>query len=294
MNGVNLVLDGTIGVKVSYEFDPEVVDGSIGIAFTPVGVDADAVTYYKSQGFEYHRDNEKGTGYAIMYVLPKHAEKLSFQTELVYNGSDVGHRNMSSVGHTLAIPEFVETYTTDAQYAAVKPLIEALETYYTYTADYFDASVEAVEEITLSSAESTYVNEAVRTKTGEFAGLRHHSSSLVLESSTTLRHYFWIDSLDNVDDYTVTVNGEAAEFATANVKGENVYVYVDVENIAAHELDEVQTVVVTKAETDGSITVNCSAVGYVGLAKDDNTDAKLRNLAKAVAKYAYEANEYIK
>ncbi len=292
VTGVNLVLDGTIGVKVSYEFDPEVVDGTISIAFTPVGVDADAVTYYKSQGFEYHRDNEKGTGYAIMYVLPKHAEKLSFQTEFIYNASSVGNRNMASVGHTLKIPEFVETYTTDAQYAAVKPLIEALETYYTYTANYFDTEAEALADLALSTEEQTYVSEAVRNKTGELAGISHHSTSLVLESSTTLRHYFKLEGV--LSDYTVTVNDVAAEFKTAEVTGENTYVYVDVENIAAHELDKAQVVKVTKSgDTENAITVNCSAVGYVGLAQND-TDAKLANLAKAVAKYAYEANEYIK
>ncbi len=115
------------------------------------------------------------------------------------------------------------------------------------------------------------------------------STSLVLESETTLRMYFtFVDGVSR-DDFTFTdADGHVLEPTVLNGRYR-----VDFKNIKAHELDQDYSVIITK-NSDSSIThtysYNALAYCYVAL---NQSAAALQNLAKALYLYSQAAVEYM-
>ncbi|MGN0574945.1 MAG: GLUG motif-containing protein [Ruminococcus sp.] len=111
-------------------------------------------------------------------------------------------------------------------------------------------------------------------------GISYYGSSLILESETTIRHYFTIADGYDADSFT---------FGAGNESGKPVakqgYYYVDIKNISAEKLGNAFTVSV-----NGSTVIsNYSALSYVNkVLSSDSTDDNLKNLVKAL--YIYNRN----
>ena len=117
-------------------------------------------------------------------------------------------------------------------------------------------------------------------------GLRYYGSSVLLESETTIRHYFYLTGGD-VSDHTFLIDGQ--EVTPANEPGTN-YWYVDIPNIVSKDLDRVYVL-----EADG-MTIEYSALSYAyaALVKygEDESKGATCNTVRALYLYNLAANAY--
>lgn len=113
------------------------------------------------------------------------------------------------------------------------------------------------------------------TLTGDKTIISDLSASLVLESDTALKLYFK-NATD--EELTVTVNGEAAELTEAN----DGLLCLTISDIAADELDDEFVVSIN----DGALVITISACEWAKTVVENETDADLITLAKALAAYA--------
>ena len=120
-------------------------------------------------------------------------------------------------------------------------------------------------------------------------GLEFYSSSLILEETTSIRHYFKVTG-NTSGTPVATVNGEEALVDIAN-STEDLYLYVEVSDIAADELKT--ATVVTISDGTYTATITFSALDYVKLTYNDETNAKLMNVSRALYKYSVAADAYL-
>ena len=119
-------------------------------------------------------------------------------------------------------------------------------------------------------------------KTGKASGIEHYASSLILEDTTTVRHYFALEG--EISDYTFTVNGAELEAVDLGCG----IICVDIADIPAQNLDELCNLTV-----NDSYTISYSPLNYIKQTVDsDNT--KLSALVKALYNYWYQAELYVK
>jgi len=118
------------------------------------------------------------------------------------------------------------------------------------------------------------------------AGLSYFGSSVLLESETTIRHYFRLTS-GEISDHSFLVDGKAV--TPMNETG-TTYWYIDVPNIVSKDLDRVYTV-----EADG-MTIEYSVLSYAYTAllkySDDPFSVPVCNTVKALYEYNLAANAY--
>ncbi len=111
-------------------------------------------------------------------------------------------------------------------------------------------------------------------------GISYYGSSLILESETTIRHYFKLAEGQNIANFAFTVDGESVE-----PDAKQGYYYIDIQNISAKKLGTSFSVSVNGEE----VITNYSALSYVNKVLDsDSTDDNLKNLVKAL--YIYNQN----
>ncbi len=181
--------------------------------------------------------------------------------------------------------------TTDAFNAEDKAIAQATFDYCSIASKYFDGvatdvAVTALTENELSALEA-YKHVANLDNLPE--GIEVLGPRLVLESETAIRLYF--SAKIDLSVASVTVNGEEAEFIERSAAGMTVY-YVEVTEIAAKDLDETATIVISA----GGATVaeiSYSALSYVRSALlDTTTDSALVEMVTALYRYNQAANAY--
>lgn len=121
---------------------------------------------------------------------------------------------------------------------------------------------------------------------GEVDGIVASGVSLVLNSKTTLRFYFKLTGEKAISEFNfgeLTVNKRYNE--------DNLY-FVDINEIAPHQLDEEKTVTVSGA--DGTFTVTYSPMVYIRkFANGDGVNENLKNLLVAMYNYNLAADAWV-
>lgn len=266
LEGYSLSLDGNIGVNFYMELDESVLS------------DDDAY-------MEFTLPNK-----TTKQVPISEAKKATVGTEEYYVFScEVAAKEMDDTIKAQMITangngtEYTYTVRDYAEYIIDKPdtygeetvaLVEAMLNYGDYAAAYFnEVPREATPEMKGLTAEALLVFE--KSETRELPeGIKYYGSSLLLESETTLRHYFKVEEGTNVNEYGFTDNKE------------NNY-YVDFTNISAVNLSE------NKSFTVGDYTIVYSPLSYVyAVLKSASADESLKNLCKALVLYSDAANTY--
>ena len=174
-------------------------------------------------------------------------------------------------------------------------LIDALILYADAADRYFDASKSAGAAMT---ANLSGVPEV--TTEGEMPdGIYHRGATLVLESETTVRHYFVIEEGKYPENYRFFVDldndrrMEANEILSAkkkvNSEGVAVY-YVDIDGISPNDLDTPYTLGVVGAADGKEYFCSYSALNYLK-SKNTTTNAKLKNLVATLYAYNVEASQ---
>ncbi|MGN0631193.1 MAG: hypothetical protein ACI4JN_07690, partial [Ruminococcus sp.] len=120
-------------------------------------------------------------------------------------------------------------------------------------------------------------------------GITYYGSSLILQSETTIRHYFTIAEGKNISNFTFTVGGK--ETSLTESKNNPGYYYIDIKNISAEKLGEVYTVSINGED----VIIGYSALSYAKKVLDSSeTDDNLKNLVKALYIYNQNALDYNK
>ena len=161
---------------------------------------------------------------------------------------------------------------------SLKNLADSMSVYGDAAKAYF--SGEAVAEQTVTDDLSVY-DFTVGTMP---EGISYYGSSLILESETTVRHYFKLDTGYDINSFKFYVDSDEV---TPAAKQD--YYYIDIENIGADKLSTAHTV---KIGNDVVIS-NYSALSYAKTVLDNYTaDDNLKNLVKALYIYNRAAVRY--
>ncbi|MBQ7897963.1 MAG: hypothetical protein IJ323_06020 [Clostridia bacterium] len=271
--GKSLLLDGGIGVKVYFEYDPDVV--SID------GVTAEATVINSDNGLSdtvelelFEAENLENTVYGIIEVSPKDYENITMNVTASAVGS-------SSETVAFKVSEIIDEYQlSNTVSSSVISLVNALEAYCEQADIFFNNKT--AKEITLTAEEESALTMPTLTGNKTVGNLTFFSSTLLLKSKVTIRHYFTIDGEFDLSDYTV----DGAEFYD---RGDG-YAYLEIADINASELHYVKNVILEKG--DSKIVLSFSPLNYVTL-NYKSTDTRLANIVKALYKYNIESKNYL-
>ena len=124
-------------------------------------------------------------------------------------------------------------------------------------------------------------------------GVQYYGSSVLLNSETTLRHYFSITGDEDIAAIRENYTFELADGTTLTPTLYKGMVCVDIKNINAAELDDIFTITVTNTESAETFGLSYSVYSYAkyvleySLAREN-----LVNVIKAMCLYNVAANEY--
>ena len=116
---------------------------------------------------------------------------------------------------------------------------------------------------------------------GKQSGISEIGLSLVLDSGTSLRYYFKIDSSIDLSKLDANIDGKDCEIK----KNSNGY-YLEVTSIPSNKLNQVYTFKL------GDITIKCSALSYVYSSLKNATNQKGMMVSKALYLYWKESKAY--
>ena len=162
-------------------------------------------------------------------------------------------------------------------------------TYFSYVPHTPDAAYQSAVSPAAVSAQAADLAAYRPLKSGSVTGLSVTGISLTLESATAVNLSFTLGSGHAIGEYAFSVNGQPASAAYSGGR-----YYIRIPDIAAKELDTVQTVTVTRGSE--ALTVTCSGLSfaYNTLKNYPNVPAKaaLCELARALYAYSAEADTY--
>lgn len=278
VTGTRLVLDGRIGIKVEYKYTENASDVKTLATFE----NSDGVIYNGISGIN-------GQGYVILPIAPKDALNLSYRTSFSYTRSGEGIVDLGEVGN-FSVTDMIARYKELAldeeenSYDTVLPLIEALEVYCIYADAYFNDTEAASLNFTSSEKEEIIRTAEPTLENGSIGNIKFFSTSLVLDDTVTIRHYFKVTGEIDTEAYVVDGAGEMT------LSDGNSYAYVDVENVYVGTLDVQKEVKITYSEKE--MTIKFSPLNYVKFIFDDEA-SPLTSLVCALYRYQKEAKEYM-
>ena len=167
---------------------------------------------------------------------------------------------------------------------ALKTLAESMRVYGSYAQEYFQYHAEGI-SLTVPEIGDT-LTRFQKKKEGLLPyGITYAGSSLLLDSQTTIRHYFKVSDAVKLDDVTFAIGNTTL---TPQKKGNDYY--IEVKDIPASGLGTSYTLRVS----DGSSTWNLyySALSYVYDVINNDSDAKLSTLCRALYWYYIAAKDY--
>ena len=236
---------------------------------------------------QYVKDAKYQEGYGYIFTCGIYSreitKKISFQ---VFNGKGIGGiKNYQSV----------EDYTNVSlnsdreQSIKVRPLIKSLLNYGGYSQALFNYNLDDMayknvkDELTQSMNEVTadQLSNYKVISNGEQSGVNELGLALVLDSATSLRYYFKIDSSIDLSELDIKIDDKDCELK----KDSNGY-YLEVSSIPSNKLDKVHTFKL------GDTTIKCSALSYVYSSLKNATNQKGMMASKALYLYWKESKSY--
>ncbi len=270
----SLLLEGTIGLKFYVQFDPTVDDSVVAAATANALFDGNTypVTLEKADNVEDDR-----TYTATFYVAAKEMDK---NVRITVSTADYSNYYEASVKTYV---NYINANAVD--YADCLEVVNEMYNYGQYSKNYFTG-----ETITPSpdlSNVAISVSNAYRPNlTGSVSGVTFYGSSLLLESTTSIRHYFRFDNGVDPYSFTYVVNGQTVQLKQ-NSKG----YFIEIENIIARNLGTNYSASVSK--NSQTMTVVYAPMSYVkSIVENAGSNANLVNLSKALYNYFSAAIAY--
>ncbi|MBQ1376498.1 MAG: hypothetical protein IIY77_00875, partial [Lachnospiraceae bacterium] len=119
-------------------------------------------------------------------------------------------------------------------------------------------------------------------------GITKSANSVLFQSDNTLRMYYFYNSGTALSKYTCTVDGKAGKITN---QPDSLRFYVQYPAIAAKNLDDVHTFVITDSKS--THTYKISAIGYAYKMVTTSKDPTMVDLAKALYLYNIAAVEHL-
>ncbi len=190
-----------------------------------------------------------------------------------------------------SVKEYADVILTNAEnnseYEKVQPLVKAMLNYGAYAQEYFQYDDSALANADFREEEKKVdldvsLEDEKAFFDGETEGLSYIGSSLILQSETSIRHYFSISQEHSITDYTFRLGEEV--LTPIEKKG---YYYVEIPDIASGDLDTKYTLTV------GNFHLTYSGLSYVhSVLKSETVTDSLVRLVKALYWYNQAANSY--
>ena len=293
--GTSLVLDGKIGVRVYMDIDSSVIS-DINFYTTKINLDFKPYENMLEYGEGYRvggaasftsgadwlspvtLDTESGLYYTTFFVAAKDADNIKLECDLGAflkdGGARVSYSNLN--GNSLNVNGYIESARAlaaegDAEIIRALDVIDALEDYLAYTDNYFGEG-----ELPAYATESEMIVDSA-SRTGALEGATFYGTSLLLEDSVTLRHYF---KVSDVDAYRAKYTSDIP----FTVKGG--YICYDITDIPAQEIGEIKTLTINDSEGK-AFEIKYSAANYIETASAKE-DTRLVSLVNVMYDY-YEA-----
>ena len=285
MTAGSLTLEGNIGVNFYMNLTSETLaDTGAKMVFTVNGVTKEVPV---SEGVE--------TADGIRFTYPVAAKEMNDTITAKVVRTD----GTTSEEFTYSVRTYCEHKLADATAdEKLKTMVKAMlnygaaaQTHFGYnTANLANAGLETG-TVTVLDAATLESYKVTVTYAGDkaTAGITARYGTLALESETVVRAYFTLADGENIADYTFTVNGAAA--TPVALEGGAMYV-LNIENIAAQDLENMYTITVSKGGAE-VLTMNYGAFSYAysKLSKAETTE-DLKLLVSALYAYNQAANAY--
>ena len=172
------------------------------------------------------------------------------------------------------------------EYAAFKPLANAMQAYGAAAQEYFTEKTGVTDNYPDVTKETLTAYRPVLVSGTLAEGVYDLGSTVMMESKTSLRYYFTTDAT-TAASLVCKIDGETAT-VKSKVGGSTTYYYVEVEDIAAQNLDQTYDISI------GDYTVRISPLGYVYsvLYNASSYSTSLLNAVKAMYLYNVAADAY--
>lgn len=280
--GHSLSLSGNIGINFYMDLDPSVITNypNAYMLFTlPDGSTRQVNLSEATQKVI----NEK-TYYCFTCKVNSKQMSTAVTAQMNFNASKKGNL------YTYSVNGYVQEISAsqDAEVLKAKNLIDTMSAYGAYSETYFDGkNLSATADMQAKTTTVTVdtLSQYSAAKNGSQEGLTYIGSSLLLESETSIRHYFQLEAGHEISEFTFTLGG--ATVLVPVKKGD--YYYVQISDISADNLDTSYTVSV------GGFSIQYSALSYAYTAVTNSSAAatpQLQDLLKVLYLYNQEADNY--
>lgn len=266
LDGYSLSLDGNIGVNFFMELDKSVIaDENAYMKFRLPNGKTSVVLVGDAK-----QQTVGGTTYYVFSCEVAAKEMNETITAQIITSDKKGEVYEYSVADYI---QYIRDNPTEFDEKTLS-LVNAMAGYGDYAKAYFnnenlDANTEmdAVTADTLVSFDKQISGDLPE-------GITYYGSSLLLESNTTMRHYFKV--AEGTDVSALSFSGS---------KGN--YYYIDIPNISAEKLGTIQNVAI------GNCTISYSPMSYAyAVLSSKNTSESLKNLVKSLYLYERAAEAY--
>ena len=266
LDGYSLSLDGNIGVNFFMELDKSVIaDENAYMKFRLPNGKTSVVLVGDAK-----QQTVSGTTYYVFSCEVAAKEMNETITAQIITSDKKGEIYEYSVADYI---QYIRDNPTEFDEKTLS-LVNAMAGYGDYAKAYFnnenlDANTEmdAVTADTLASFDKQISGDLPE-------GITYYGSSLLLESNTTMRHYFKV--AEGTDVSALSFSGSKSN-----------YYYIDIPNISAEKLGTIQNV------TIGNCTISYSPMSYAyAVLSSKNTSESLKSLVKSLYLYEQAAEAY--
>ncbi|MCM1530223.1 MAG: cadherin-like beta sandwich domain-containing protein [Alistipes sp.] len=263
--GASISLSGNIGVNFYMTLDESVInDKNAYMQFELPNGEVSRV--YVSDAKETVVDNTTYYVFSCEVAAKEMADSINAQM-FSGSGSAVGSK------YDYSVEEYADELVNGDYTSEAKELVEAMTNYGDYAEAYFSGKNSAATSDMNKVTEKVLSAYEIKENGDLPEGIEYYGSSLVLESNTSVRHYFKAAKGAKTDSYAFS-------------EKDGCY-YKEITDIPAGKLDEVQNV------TIGDYTISYSPMSYAyAVLKSDSADENLKNLVKALYLYEKAADAY--
>ena len=288
LRSVSVVFDGTIRLRYYFTLPEALLDAADSyLVFYKDGQEvkrtalADGTPVTQSEdgsntSFDFTVMAKEINDEIVIKILDNDGSAYPLMTE---NGSDY-----TDSGYAYSARQYADYLTDNSSDPTMRALAKALGGYGDAAAIYFGGAGsvnEDVQAVTLND----FNGYEVKISGVMPAGVTGKSISVLFDSDNSLRIYFSFDAGYSPEDYTFTVDGNAA---TMQENSSHNY-YLTVRNIAAKDLNEAHRFTVSDGEE--SYTVEASVLSYARLLVAGNK-LDSQNLGKALYLYNSAADDH--
>ncbi|MBP3871785.1 MAG: hypothetical protein J6E46_12520 [Faecalicoccus sp.] len=218
--------------------------------------------------------------------------RFSTEVSSVQMTSDIKVKIFTSAGDTgfedhYSVKKYCDKQITNPSSSEkLVNLCKALLNYGGYAQTYFGKDVNNLANADLEDTDvsDVTVNQSAPyevIKTGSQDGITYSGSALVLDSLTTVKHYFRVADGHRITEFTFKLGDKVL---TPTKSG--TYYYIEIPNIVSNDLDTMYEVTV------GNYSISYSALSYVHYVLSHDSTNDLKNLCRALYKYNEAANVF--